>query len=198
MIPLDFSAKEFGMVYVGHSKFRWGPMHRILAGVEPVRDKVGRIALVGEGWGSRPSWPVPTYLEHSYFSDASYLRRLGIELMPPVHFEQVISTMSRAVINPVITRPTFGRLRLVTPRLFETLAANTLPLFGLEPDHVQEIYGDEALDLTLPCHSPEEKILDMICRPKHYSAVVERIRNHLRQKHSHTVRINELIDLIRE
>ena len=34
-------------------------------------------------------------------------------------------------------------LRLVNPRLFETPAANTIPVFGLDPEYVREIYGDD-------------------------------------------------------
>src|SRR5262249_35053758 len=37
-IPLTLNRKEFGMIYVGHSKYRWGPMSRVLQAVEPVRD----------------------------------------------------------------------------------------------------------------------------------------------------------------
>ncbi len=42
--PLDFRSKEFGMVYVGHSKFRWHPMQAVLRAIEPVREQVGRAA----------------------------------------------------------------------------------------------------------------------------------------------------------
>ena len=45
--PLDSRAKEYGMVYVGHSKFRWRPMKQVLRGVEPIRERVGH----------RPGWP---------------------------------------------------------------------------------------------------------------------------------------------
>ena len=54
--PLDFAAKEFGMVYVGHTKFRWHGMSQVLRALEPVRDRVGRVALVGEGWDRPPEW----------------------------------------------------------------------------------------------------------------------------------------------
>src|SRR5262245_58993260 len=33
-VPLDHADKEFGMVYVGHSKFRWRPMSRVLRALE--------------------------------------------------------------------------------------------------------------------------------------------------------------------
>ena len=38
------------MIYVGHTKFRWRGMSKVLRAIERVRDRVGRVALVGEGW----------------------------------------------------------------------------------------------------------------------------------------------------
>jgi Asp-tRNA(Asn)/Glu-tRNA(Gln) amidotransferase A subunit family amidase len=64
--PLDFSAKDFSIVYVGHSKFRWHGMAQVLRAVEPVRSKVGRIGLFGYGWDRQPDWAAqasPKYLE---------------------------------------------------------------------------------------------------------------------------------------
>ena len=195
-VPLDFSAKEFDMIYVGHCKFRWRPMHQVLQAIEPVRGQVGRIALVGVGWDSLPWWAAPMQLVDTYFSDAAYLKKLGVEVLPPVPFEQVIGWMSKGIFNPVISRPTFDHLRLVTPRLFETPAANTIPLFGLEKAHVQEIYGEQALELLLPDNNPHEKILDMVSRPEHYRGVIMGMRQHLTEKHSHAVRLQELIEIV--
>src|SRR5262249_59375847 len=53
--PLDFRAKEYGMAYVGSNWFRWRPMQHVLQAVERVRERVGRIALVGHDWGAMPS-----------------------------------------------------------------------------------------------------------------------------------------------
>src|SRR5262249_24499203 len=47
--PIRSENKEFEMIYVGHSKFRWCPMSRVLRGIEPVRSRLGRIGLVGYG-----------------------------------------------------------------------------------------------------------------------------------------------------
>src|SRR5262249_12385314 len=41
-VSLEARNKELGMVYVGHSKFRWRPMSRVLRAIEPIRDQVGR------------------------------------------------------------------------------------------------------------------------------------------------------------
>src|SRR5215510_4908865 len=107
-------------------------------------------------------------LEKVYFADAGKLQRLGVEALPPVRFEYVIDWMSRATFNPVLLRSVFARLRIVTPRLFETVAANTIPLFVLDPLHVREIYGEAGLELVLPDQNPQEKILDIVHHPERY------------------------------
>ncbi len=195
--PLDFRAKEFGMVYVGHSRFRWGPMERVLRAIEPVRERAGRIGLVGHGWDALPPWAGPMQIEDAYHTDPAYLRKMGVEFHPPIPFDQVIPWMSRAVLNPVIYRPLFSRLRLVTCRTFETPAANTIPLFGLEPDYVREIFGGEAVALVLPEDHAEEKIADILSRPDKYAEVVTSIRRHLAARHSYTARLRQLIELVR-
>ncbi len=194
--PLDFSAKEFSMAYVGHSKFRWSPMKRVLNAVEPVREQLGRIALVGYGWDSVPEWASRMQIEPIYGTEKSYLEHLNLEVFPAVPFQEVIDWMGKATFNPVLLRPVFGRMRLVTPRLFETPASGTIPLFALEAEHVEEIYCSEALELRLPDENGEEKILDIVTQPGHYAPIVGRIRQHLREKHSHAARLRELIRLI--
>ncbi len=194
--PLDARAKDFDMLYVGHSKFRWRPMCRVLHGIEPIRARLGRLGLVGHGWDAPPAWATKMKLEHTYFSDAAYLRRWGIEVLPAVPFPQVIDWMSRATFNPVLLRPTFDHLRLVNPRMFETPAASTIPLFAVAKDHVREILGDAGLELWLPDDHPEDKILDMVRRPQHYGKVVGNVRRHLAQKHSHQARLQELIEIV--
>jgi hypothetical protein len=113
--PLDFKVKEFSMLYVGHSKGRWRPMERVLSSLEPVRERLGRVGLVGHGWDSPPEWATRMHIEGAYYTDKRRLERLGVELLPAVPFAQVIRTMGNALVNPVLLRPTFGRMRLVTP-----------------------------------------------------------------------------------
>jgi glycosyltransferase involved in cell wall biosynthesis len=194
--PLDLHAKPYGMVYVGHSKFRWRPMERVLRAIEPNRERVGRLALVGHGWDALPYWAKPMGIEDYFYTDQAYLQKMQVEFVPPVPSEQVIPWMSKAVFSPVIYRPLFSHLRLVTCRTFETPAANTLPLFGLSADYVQEIYGDEALELVLPDERPEDKILDMVSRPERYAGVVRGIRQRLAAKHSYEARVKELIEIV--
>src|SRR5262249_29869739 len=123
-----------------------------------------------------------------------YLRQLDIEVFAPVRFDQVIPWMGRGVFSPVIYRPLFDHLQLVTCRTFETPAANTIPLFCQNHDFVREIYGEAGLELQF---SPE-RIPDLFARPKHYLGIVREIRHHLTEKYSYRMRFKELIELIRE
>ncbi len=195
-VPLDFSAKEYGMFYVGHNWFRWRPMHQMLKVVESIRDQVGRIGMVGHGWASPPPWANPTIIEDAYYSDPDYLRRLNIEVMPPILFGQVIESMGKGIFHPVVYRPLFNHLQLVTCRTFETFAASTIPLFGLDEAYVHEIYGERALELVLGSERPHEKILDILSQPEHYAEIVMEIRRHLAERHSYAVRLQELIDIV--
>src|SRR5262245_22196790 len=86
--PLDFSSKEYGMVYVGHSKFRWGPMERVLRAAEPSRALLGRLAVVGHGWDAPPPWAGPMGIEDNFYTDQAYLRKMAMEFVPPVPSEQ--------------------------------------------------------------------------------------------------------------
>jgi hypothetical protein len=195
--PLGFTVKDFGMVYVGHSKFRWGPMRRILDAVEPVRDEVGRLAIVGHGWDAMPPWAAPMGIEDYYYTDVERLRHLNVECVQPVPYGEVIPWMSRAIFNPVIYRPLFEHLEFVTCRTFETPAASTIPLFALDEGYVRAIFGDEARELTLPVEQSEEKILDLVRRPDCYADVVRSVRRHMADKHSYTARVQELLEIVK-
>ena len=196
--PLDFAGKEFSMIYVGHTKFRWRGMSRVLQAIEPVRERVGRVALVGEGWDNPPEWTQWLEVRNDYYVDRDYLQRLKIETMPPIPYPQVPATMSKAVFNPVMYRPLFECLDMVTCRTFETPAAGTIPLFLLEPEYVREVYGDRATQLMLGTEKPEDKILDVLSRPDHYADIVRDIRREFGQRHSPEVRLRELIRIVQE
>jgi hypothetical protein len=195
-LPFDSAGKDFDLLYVGHSKFRWRAMSRLLSAVEPVRDRLGRVGIVGHGWDSAPSWAEELACTDRYRSDPARLAALGVEVLPPVPFPTVVECMNRSLCNAVLTRPTFERLRIVTPRNFETPAAGTIPLFVLDEGHVKEIYGETGLELLLPEQDPHEKILDIVGRPVHYAEVLAEVRSHLASHHSHRARLAELLQII--
>ncbi len=195
-VPLNFRGKEYGMFYVGNNWFRWRALERVLRAIEPIRDQVGRIGLVGYAWDPPAHWIEPGLRQAACYTDPGYLQKLAVEVMPPVPVPEVIGTMSKGIFNPVLLRPLFNRLRLVNPRLFETPAANTVPIFGLDRPYVQELYGDEALELVLPEDHPEQKILDVVHQPDRYVQIVKSIRRHLAERHSYEARFRELLEMV--
>ena len=195
--PLNFDRKEYGMTYVGHAKFRYFPMLRVLRAIEPIRRRFGRIAVVGHGWDSVPSWASWMEIEDYFYTDQVYLKRMGVEYVRPIRFAEVIDWMSKGILSPVIYRPLFSYLRFVTCRTFETPAANTIPLFGLDDGYVREIYGDRATELVLPkdVTAAQCKVADIVDRPEHYAEIVTGIREHLAVKHSFKARLLEMLEI---
>jgi hypothetical protein len=197
-VPLEPVGKEYGMCYVGNNWFRWKPVQRVLSALEPLRGEVGRIALVGHGWDAPAPWANPSLTLDAYEFDADYLARLGVEVLPPVPFNEVVPQMGRGLFSPVVYRPLFDDLRLVTCRTFETVAAGTIPLFAQNPSFVEEIYGPVGLELVLPREAPEEKIRNVLQRPEHYVAAVMEIRRRLAQEHSYHARLAELLTIVED
>lgn len=194
--PLDLRNREFGMVYVGHSKFRWHGMSQVLRAIEPVRDRVGRIALFGHGWSSQPAWAAEMGMEEIYRIDAGFMDKLRVEPMDPIPFGRVIDTMSRGTFNPVVYRPLFEHLDMVTCRTFETPAAGTVPLFLLNERYVKEVFGAGAEQLLLSAGGGSEKIADVFAQPDRYAEVVREIRADFAVRHSPQARLRDLIGII--
>jgi glycosyltransferase involved in cell wall biosynthesis len=138
-------------------------------------------------------------IEDYFYTDQAYLKKMGVEYVQPVPFERVIDWMSKGILSPVLYRPLFSHLRFVTCRTFETPAANTIPLFGLDAGYVQEIYGDEGIVLVLPqdITAAQQKVADIVERPEHYSRIVMGIRKHLREKHSFKARLREMVEIVK-
>src|SRR5262245_11096014 len=103
--------------------------------------------------------------------------------------------MSQGVFNPVLIRPLFAHLGLVTCRTFETPAANTIPLFDQAEDYVRGVYGERAVELVLG-ENPTERIRDVLRRPGHYAEVVRDVRRHLTERHSYAARLKELVRIV--
>jgi hypothetical protein len=198
-VPLSSgtASKEYGMIYVGHAKFRWWPMSRVLRAVEKVRGEVGRIGLVGHGWGELPWWATTMKIEDSYYTEPDYLKKLGAEVMPPVPFKAVVETMSKATFNPVLLRPTFNTMKLVNPRMFETPAANTIPLFAIDKEHIREIYGEDAANNLVLHDGAPDAVANIVRRPDDFRDIQLGMRKHLAEHHSHAARLRQLIEIIK-
>ena len=193
--PLDYRNKNYGMVYVGNNWFRWHLLNGVLQAVKPIVDRVGRIAIVGHGWDGPAPWAGPEVRTEAYYFEPAYLRSLGVEVFPPIPFTQVVDWMSKGLINPVIYRPLFTHLKLVTCRSYETFSANTIPLFPEHEGTLIDLYGDAAAELVM-ADDPTGKIEDVLSRPRHYAGIVAHIRAHLAENHCHAARLKELLRIV--
>jgi hypothetical protein len=188
------TSKQYGVVYVGHNWQRWTQIKAFLEAVEPIKERIGRIALRGWVWDKRPDWAV----EHEFPGvdvDPVLLSRLAVETGWPIPSDEVVNFQGQGKFCPVFHRPLFNQLGLVTNRTFETFCSDTIPLLML-PDHsVDVIYGSDARLLT-PDKDVVSRMEDMTRRPEFYWDVVLKARQHLAIHHSYERRFEELCGLL--
>jgi hypothetical protein len=134
----------------------------------------------------------------NHYVDRDYLKQIGVETFPAIPYREVTRTINKGVFNPVVYRPLFERLGMVTCRTFETPAAGTIPLFLLDRDYVAEIFGERALELVLDDEQAHEKIVDVLERPQHYGDIVMGIRDDFGRRHTPEARLAELLGFIEE
>ena len=190
-------AKPYGIVYVGNNWQRWTQVARFLEAVEPIREQLGPICLAGWHWDKRPDWAIELGLR-GVDLDEALLQRLGVEARWPIPFDQVVDFMGQGRFNPIVHRPLFRRLGLVTNRTFETFQADTIPLLVLPAELVEPIYG-RAAPLLAPGDNAEDvawRLEDALRRPEVYWDAVLRTRAHLAEHHSYRRRFRELMAIL--
>ena len=187
--------KSYDLLYVGNNWFRWNEISSIVNECLVHRPFLHpRIGLCGKWWaGSRPS-----KIAYAIKTDQDFIRSNGITIMPAVPHSQVIPQMSLGRINAVLQRDIFRKALVVTPRLFETLAADTLPLFCAPEESLCVLYGSMAKAL-LPHRRGGfgRRFRDMLRRPDHYRNIRDQLRHVARMSHSYDRRVTDLANLLR-
>jgi hypothetical protein len=186
-------AKRFDILHVGHNWWRWREVSRsLLPALEPIRARVGDIGFVGSWWDAAPAGARELHLEAAFCADSDWLRRLRIQVCPPVRYTQVIPTMSTGRVNIMTQRPLFRHLKILTSKYFEIFTADTIPLVMLDPDHAASVYGPAGRELALH-EGIAEKLLDALTQPRKYREIVQEVRRHLAAYHSYRNRVQELV-----
>jgi hypothetical protein len=183
--------KAYGLGYVGTNWQRWTQVRQIVASVGPVRHDIGRMRLTGWDWGSRPQWAAELNLK-GVDVDPSLFSAFDVETEDAVPYNQVVARMSEAAFSPVLHRPLFNELGLVTNRTFETFCADTVPLLFLGETLVDGIYGPDAQQLRVT-DDPGAFIQSVRTNPLPYWDAVLKTRRHLTEHHSYETRFNELL-----
>jgi hypothetical protein len=188
--------KVFDILHVAHNWWRWRELSsRLLPALEEIRPRVGPIAFIGAWWQEPPPWARALGLEAAFAVDSARLRRLAIELRPPVPFHDVVATMSAGRLNIMTQRPLLRHLRFVTSKYFELFTADTAPLVMLDADHAELVYGPAGRSLALDGQIGE-RVLDALARPPRYRELVESVRAHLSIHHSYRQRVLELVSAL--
>jgi len=187
-------ARPYGITYVGNNWQRWTQIRCFLEAIEPLRETLGPICLVGWDWGKRPEWAAELGL-HGVDVDVALLQRLGVETREAIPFDEVVGFMGQARFSPVFLRPLYSHLGLVTNRTFETFCTDTMPLLMLPDDQVEAIYGPHARPLA-PGDKVADRLEDMMRHPEVYWDAVLKTRLHLSEHHSYQQRFKELLAIL--
>jgi hypothetical protein len=187
-------SKPYGLAYVGNNWQRWSQLAPLLEALAPLSDRLGTPVLSGWDWDKRPDWAV----EHGLAGvdvDVDLLVRLRAETTWGVPFNEFIEFTSRARFSPIVQRPLYNHLGLVTNRAFETFCADTIPMLMLPEEMVDEIYGDSARQLV-PGDDVAGFAEDALAHPEPYWEAVLATREHLARQHSFERRFAELLAIL--
>jgi hypothetical protein len=186
--------KKYGLAYVGNNWQRWTQMRRLLQQIEPIKQSIGPIFLAGWAWDYRPDWAAELGVQ-GIDTDPAMLQRIGVELCGNISFDQVIGIVNQARFCPVIHRPLFNRLGIVTNRTFETFCSDTIPLLMLPDQMIDSIYGPAARPLAVG-DDIAGHIQKILRSPETYWDVVLKTRKYLADRHSFHRRFQELLTIL--
>jgi hypothetical protein len=187
-------AKPFGLVYVGNNWQRWDQVAALLQALAPLRDRLGPTCLTGWDWERRPDWAIELGIA-GVDVDPDLLARLGVETRPAVPYTGVVDLAGQGRFSPVVHRPLFRHLGLVTTRTFETFCSDTLPLLLLPTEQVEALYGSAAVALV-PGDDPAGFVEDALRQPEPYWEAVLATRAHLSEHHSYERRFDDLAAIL--
>jgi hypothetical protein len=159
-----------------------------------MRQSLGPICLTGWAWDYRPDWAAELDIP-GIDTDPALLRKLAVEVKPNIQFTDTIAAISQGRFCPVLHRPLFNHLGLVSNRTFETFCSDTIPLLMLPDAMIESIYGPAAR-LLAPGEDVAGRLQDMMRRPEVYWDAVLRTRAHLASHHSFQRRFGDLLAIL--
>lgn len=186
--PRANSEKLYDLLYIGNNWYRWHDIVWLLGQLQTIRPKLGRIAIFGKDWFGETA----TGYEECTYSDPTMLEAHGVETYGSVPFDEVEPRMGQGKLHPIFIRPILNALKLITPRMFETFAADTVPILPPYFHHAAALYGEKVRPLCLP-PNPNDSILSMLDNYSDYVCLAFEIRNELITAHSYESRLAELI-----
>ncbi len=190
----DRNRKPYAMTYVGHNWQRWTQIRTLLEGVQPLSADFGPIAFAGSDWEKRPDWAAQLGIQ-GVDVDPELLARARVQLNPPIPFQEMIGFISQGRFSPVVQRPLFNHLGIVTNRMFATFCADTIPLLMLPRNLVESIYGPSAEPLCID-QDVKSHISQILRNPAPYWKAVLDTRKYLAEHHTFQHRFQQLLGIL--
>lgn len=189
----DRGARPYGVVYVGSNWQRWSQVKAFLEGYRRSAERVGQMCLAGWDWAERPGWARDMGIA-GVDTDPDLLADLRVEVRMGIRFDRVVPLLGQGLFAPVIHRPLFKELGLVTNRTFETFEADCVPVLMLDRNFVEVIYGPAALRLV-PGEDVGAHLESLLDDPEGAWEAVLETRAYLAQHHSIDGRLRRLEEL---
>lgn len=186
-ISYDSSNWKFDVQYIGNNWYRWEDIVGILSAIDEIRHIVREVAIVGQGWDGTALFG----RVEAGIADPELLQSLNVNVNPPVPFGQVVEAMSHSKFSPIFVRPILRHMNFATPRMFETLAANTYPLLPPYLSYTDSLYGVHIHDFIYH-EGVAVKIIEILDNPSYYQELLRDIRHGLSSLHSYDSRLREL------
>lgn len=187
----DTAPYPYDILYMGNNWHRWKQISTFVAKLHNIRYLVPKIAIFGRGWNSEPIFGP----HDERFSDQDFLNRHDVSVFPSAPFGTILECMSQGKFNPVLVRPILSHMMYLTPRMFETFAANTVPILSSELNYLTKVFGPEVLELVIEDNEPAHLITKVLENRRFYIEVLHSIRSNLVAKQSYSHRLFELIEL---
>ncbi|WP_327073914.1 hypothetical protein OG196_24010 [Kitasatospora purpeofusca] len=143
--PERAPAATYDLQYVGANWWRWDALAQLVEAARSVRPPLTRLRVAGRWWSGDP------HPEHTTATAnrPGWLAARGVKVTGPVPFGQVLTQMAKAEITPVLARPLLAHQHLLTPRMFETVAAGTMPALPPELAYTTSLYGEDITPFLL-------------------------------------------------
>ena len=186
LAPASNRRPRIAMQYVGNNWFRAAALLELFAAMRAVSPRA-HLQVRGRGWDGST---LPG-LEHGTYADPAALASLGVRVARPAPFGGVVAAMGRALLSPVLLRPVLSQLGLITPRMFETAAASTLPVYTAADARIGALYAgtDGALCLGTDLQEGLRRVLDDLPRCQ---AVAAELRARLAAEYSYAGNLERL------
>lgn len=179
----------YQLQYIGANWWRWPQLTELVGAAREAG--LDRLRVCGRWWDGEidPDYPQATA------NEPGWLTTHGVEVVPPVPFGRVVTEMARSAIHPILARPVLSQMGLLTPRMFETLAAGTLIVLPDELGYLTALYGEKITQFQLE-DDPGGLLQRMLADPKPYRQQLAEIQQEVYARFNYRRVLTDLITLL--